>query len=147
MITRPDDDPEFGSDDPLAVILRPSAEHLGPPAGRYEEIRRGAMRRKLVRGAAGVIVACGVAAAVLLPLRSTTSEGPASPTVPLAPPPASSPAPSTPPPPPATATPEPVSPTASPSPSPGVPSTSPSMAPTDPDESMPTVETTLTERP
>ncbi|MGI5436383.1 hypothetical protein ACQEV4_02505 [Streptomyces shenzhenensis] len=31
MTTRFDDDPEFAADDPLAVILRPPAEHLGPP--------------------------------------------------------------------------------------------------------------------
>ncbi|MDQ0598576.1 hypothetical protein QF037_002921 [Streptomyces canus] len=90
MITRPDDDPDLDPDDPLTVLLRPPADHLGPPAGRYEAIRRGATRRKLLRAAAGTAVVCGLAAAVLLPLRLSTSEAPASPTVPLAPPPASS---------------------------------------------------------
>ncbi|MFD3838790.1 hypothetical protein ACFWWC_21410 [Streptomyces sp. NPDC058642] len=89
MITRPDDDPDLDPDDPLTVLLRPPADHLGPPAGRYEAIRRGATRRKLLRAAAGTAVVCGLAAAVLLPLRLSTSEAPASPAVPLAPPPAS----------------------------------------------------------
>jgi hypothetical protein len=139
LITRPDDDPDLDPDDPLAVILRPTAEYLGPPPGRYEAIRRGATRRKLLRAAVGTAVACGVAAAVLLPLRLTTSEAPVSPTVPLAPPPASSPAPTT--------TSEPVGPTPSPSPS-ALPSTElptespvstePSQAPTG--SSIPTTE-------
>lgn len=135
MITRPDDEPDFDPDDPLTVILRPPAEHLGAPPGRYEAIRRGATRRKLLRTAAGAAVACGVAAAVLLPLRLTASETPASPTVPLAPPPASSP--STTPPsttPPSTMAPMPVS----PSPSPGTPSASPSTSPTSAAEQAPT---------
>ena len=42
MITHSDDDPDFGPDDPLAVIMRPPAEYLSPPPGRYEAIRRGA---------------------------------------------------------------------------------------------------------
>ncbi|MGW7205200.1 hypothetical protein [Streptomyces sp. NPDC054837] len=90
MITRPDDDPGLDPDDPLTILLRPPADHLGPPAGRYEAIRRGATRRKLLRAAAGTAVVCGLAAAVLLPFRLSTSEAPASPAVPLAPPPASS---------------------------------------------------------
>lgn len=92
MITHSDDGPDFEPDDPLAVILRPSSDYLGPPVGRYEAIRRGAARRRLFRAAAGVGLSCAVAALVALPFRlAATSEAPASPTVPLAPPPASSP--------------------------------------------------------
>lgn len=91
MITHSDDGPEFEPDDPLAVILRPTSDYLGPPAGRYEAIRRGAARRRLLRTAAGVGLTCAVAALVALPLRLATPEAPTSPAVPLAPPPASSP--------------------------------------------------------
>ncbi|MFE7565979.1 hypothetical protein ACFU76_03270 [Streptomyces sp. NPDC057539] len=100
MTTRFDDGPEFESDDPLAVILRPSSDTLGPPAGRYETIRRAAARRRLLRTASRVGVACVVAALVVVPLRLAASgspTSPASPTVPLAPPPVRSS--STPPPP------------------------------------------------
>ncbi|EHN77883.1 hypothetical protein SMCF_2586, partial [Streptomyces coelicoflavus ZG0656] len=38
-------------DDPLLVVLRPDAEFLGPPPGRYEAIRRAASRRRLLRAA------------------------------------------------------------------------------------------------
>lgn len=106
MITRPDDDPDLDPDDPLTILLRPPADHLGPPPGRYEAIRRGATRRKLLRAAAGAALTCGVAALAILPLRLTASDAPTSPTVPLAPPPATSPA-STPP---LSPTPEPVDP-------------------------------------
>ncbi|MGH1551682.1 hypothetical protein ACRAWF_04370 [Streptomyces sp. L7] len=42
-------EPDFALDDPLTVIPRPSsAEYLGPPPGRYESIRRGAHRRRLL---------------------------------------------------------------------------------------------------
>ncbi|MFI7294159.1 hypothetical protein [Streptomyces sp. NPDC050121] len=86
-----DDGPDLDPDDPLTVILRPTPGHLGPPPGRYEEIRRGAARRRVLRAAAGVGATCAVAAlAVLLPLRLTASDAPARPTVPLAPPPMSS---------------------------------------------------------
>ncbi|MFE5139215.1 hypothetical protein ACFRDV_16325 [Streptomyces fagopyri] len=99
MITRPDDGPDPEADDPLAVILRPSSDYLGPPTGRYEAIRRGAARRRLLRAAAGVGLTCAVAALVALPLRMAAPDAPVSPTVPLAPPPASGPtARSTPPP-------------------------------------------------
>lgn len=91
MITHSDEGPDFDPDDPLTVLLRPPAEHLGAPPGRYEEIRRGASRRRLLRAAAGAALTCGVAALVVLPLHLTASDGPASPAVPLAPPPASSP--------------------------------------------------------
>ncbi|MEU9915836.1 hypothetical protein [Streptomyces sp. NPDC051001] len=133
MITRPDDDPDLDPDDPLTVLLRPPADHLGPPAGRYEAIRRGAARRKLLRAAAGTAVVCGLAAAVLLPLRLTTSEAPATPTVPLAPPPASSSRtapPSTPPPSDGQPSAVPSAPATSVPVRPDVPSASPSTAPT-----------------
>ncbi|MER6528950.1 hypothetical protein [Streptomyces sp. NPDC001508] len=86
MTTRFDGDPEFAPDDPLLVVLRPPAEHLGPPAGRYEAIRRAAARRKLLRAAAGVGLTCAVAALVALPLHLSAPAAPAVPTVPLAPP-------------------------------------------------------------
>lgn len=105
MITHSDEGPDHDPDDPLTVILRPPAEHLGPPPGHYEAIRRGASRRRMLRVAAGAALTCGVAALVVLPLRLTASDAPGSPTVPLAPPPASSPSN----PPPRTATPAPSS--------------------------------------
>ncbi|MEW2464246.1 hypothetical protein AB0919_04395 [Streptomyces sp. NPDC046994] len=89
MTTRFDDGPEFGSDDPLTVILRPPAEHLGVPPGRYEAIRRTAARRRLLRAAAGIGASCAVAVLVALPLHLASPGAPASPAVPLAPPPAS----------------------------------------------------------
>ena len=87
-----DDGPDLDPDDPLTVILRPTPGHLAPPPGRYQEIRRGASRRRQLRTAAGAGVTCAVAVlAVLVPLRLTTHEDPARPTPPLAPPPVSSP--------------------------------------------------------
>ncbi|MFJ8023183.1 hypothetical protein [Streptomyces sp. NPDC096311] len=86
MITHPDEGPDFEPDDPLAVILRPASDYLGPPPGRYEVIRRGAARRRLLRAAVGVGSVCAVAALVALPVRLSTSQAPASPAVPLAPP-------------------------------------------------------------
>ncbi|MFD0318958.1 hypothetical protein [Streptomyces flavalbus] len=98
MITHSDEDPDFAPDDPLAVILRPPTEFLGPPPGRYTAIRRRAARRKLLRAALGTAVACGVAALVVLPLRQPGTGGPDRPATPLAPPLTSvSPAPRTPP--------------------------------------------------
>ncbi|NEC70119.1 hypothetical protein G3I25_00625, partial [Streptomyces rochei] len=49
------DDPGFARDDadPLLVVLRPGADYLGPPPGRYEAIRRAASRRRLLRAAVG----------------------------------------------------------------------------------------------
>jgi hypothetical protein len=91
LITHSDEGPEFEPDDPLAVILRPASDYLGPPPGRFEEIRRGAARRRLVRAAVGVGLTCAVAALVVLPLQSSTPDKPVSPTIPLAPPPVSSP--------------------------------------------------------
>ncbi|MBT3150175.1 hypothetical protein HTV45_04610 [Streptomyces sp. CHD11] len=90
MITRPDEDPEFGADDPLTVILRPASDSLGPPPGRFEAIRRGAARRRLVRTVAGVGLVCAAGALVVLPLQNASkADRPVSPTVPLAPPPVS----------------------------------------------------------
>ncbi|WP_026179618.1 hypothetical protein [Streptomyces hokutonensis] len=92
-------EPDFALDDPLTVILRPSsAEYLGPPPGRYESIRRGAHRRRLLRAAAGAGATCAVLVLAALPFRLAHHDAPVTPTVPLAPPPASSsPAPTTPP--------------------------------------------------
>ncbi|MEV5840837.1 hypothetical protein AB0M32_02570 [Streptomyces sp. NPDC051985] len=117
MTTRFDDEPDFDApDDPLAVLLRPPAAHLGPPQGRYEEIRRAAGRRRLVRTAAGAGVTCAVAAFVALSLHLTAPAAAPSPRVPLAPPAVSPTAPS------------PSRPPASPTPD--TPSPSPSVAPT-----------------
>ncbi|GGY19597.1 hypothetical protein [Streptomyces djakartensis] len=88
MTTRLDDDgPEFGPDDPLAVILRPSSpDYLSAPPGHYEAIRRRSARRRLLRAAAGAGLLCATAALIALPVRLTAPERPASPTVPMAPP-------------------------------------------------------------
>ncbi|GAX51546.1 hypothetical protein [Streptomyces olivochromogenes] len=86
MITHSDEGPDSEPDDPLAVILRPASDYLGPPPGHYETIRRGAARRRLLRTAVGVGSVCAVAALVALPIRLSTSQAPTSPTVPLAPP-------------------------------------------------------------
>ncbi|MEV5953270.1 hypothetical protein AB0M11_05705 [Streptomyces sp. NPDC051987] len=115
MTTRFDDEPGSDSpDDPLAVILRPPAVHLGAPPGRYEEIRRAASRRRLVRTAAGAGVTCAVAACVALSLHLAAPAAPASPRPPLAPPAVSPTDPQRP----------------SPSPSPVQPSPRPTVAPT-----------------
>ncbi|MFE2637108.1 hypothetical protein ACFXKF_20430 [Streptomyces scopuliridis] len=112
MTTRFDEGPEFGPDDPLAVILRPSSDNLGPPAGRYEAIRRAAVRRRLLRTAARAGMVCVVAALVVLPFRLAAPGSSVSPTVPLAPPPVRSPSTSPSPPSPQTPTtpPDPVTP-------------------------------------
>ena len=95
MITHADDagdGTDRAPDDPLTVILRPPSGHLAPPPGHYEAVRRGAVRRRLLRTAVGVGVTCAVAtlALAVLPLRLGGPERPAAPTVPMAPPPASS---------------------------------------------------------
>jgi hypothetical protein len=89
LTTRLDDGPEYEPDDPLTVILRPTADHLSPPPGRYETIRRSAARRRILRTATGVGLACAAVALVALPLNLVTREtheSPAPPTVPLVPP-------------------------------------------------------------
>lgn len=91
MITRPDEGPDFEPDDPLTVILRPPADRLGPPPGRYETIRRTAGRRRLVRAAAGAAATCAAVALIVLPLHFAGNEAPDSPSGPMAPPPATSP--------------------------------------------------------
>ncbi|MDV7223521.1 hypothetical protein [Streptomyces prunicolor] len=89
-----DGEPGRDLDDPLTVILRPSStEYLGPPTGRYESIRRGANRRRLLRATLGAGATCAVIALVALPFRLSHHDSPTTPTVPLAPPPASSSAP------------------------------------------------------
>ena len=121
-------EPDFALDDPLTVILRPSsAEYLGPPPGRYESIRRGANRRRLLRAAAGAGATCAVLVLAALPFRLAHHDSPVTPTVPLAPPPASS-SPATPPTPPVTKAPTPT-PSADPSRT-SAPTTEPSRIPT-----------------
>ncbi|WP_078622943.1 hypothetical protein [Streptomyces prunicolor] len=89
-----DGEPGRDLDDPLTVILRPSStEYLGPPTGRYESIRRGANRRRLLRATLGAGATCAVIALAALPFRLSHHDSPTTPTVPLAPPPASSSAP------------------------------------------------------
>ncbi|MEU2299338.1 hypothetical protein ABZ584_18260 [Streptomyces antibioticus] len=97
MITPADDFADgpdaLDPDDPLTVVLRPPpAGRLAPPPGRYEEIRRGAARRRGLRAAAGAAATCVIAGlAVLLPLRLLADDAPGAPTAPLAPPPATRP--------------------------------------------------------
>ncbi|MBD0738277.1 hypothetical protein [Streptomyces sp. CBMA29] len=90
MITQSDDGQDFDPEDPLTVILRPAPDHLGLPPGRYEKIRRGAARRRLLRIAVGVGLSGAVAALVALPLRMAGPQSPAAPAIPLGTPPASS---------------------------------------------------------
>ncbi|MFF9018542.1 hypothetical protein ACF09C_36975 [Streptomyces sp. NPDC014870] len=92
MITRSDDSPGLDPDDPVAVLLRPTSDHLLPPPGRFEEIRRGAARRRRLRAAATGLGVSFAAALIVLPLHLTTSpETTTPPTIPLAPPPTSGP--------------------------------------------------------
>ncbi|MFJ2892572.1 hypothetical protein ACIO53_41745 [Streptomyces sp. NPDC087305] len=85
-----DEGPDIDPDDPLTVILRPSSDYLGPPPGRYETIRRGANRRRLLRATIGAGATCAVIVLAALPFRLAHHDTPTTPTVPLAPPPASS---------------------------------------------------------
>ncbi|MFE2887994.1 hypothetical protein ACUXZZ_12565 [Streptomyces graminifolii] len=85
-----DEGPDIDPDDPLTVILRPSSDYLGPPPGRYETIRRGAHRRRLLRATIGAGATCAVIVLAALPFRLAHHDTPTTPTVPLAPPPASS---------------------------------------------------------
>ncbi|MBK3581887.1 hypothetical protein JHN63_50745, partial [Streptomyces sp. MBT65] len=79
-----DGEPGRDLDDPLTVILRPSsAEYLGPPPGRYETIRRGANRRRLLRATIGAGATCAVLVLAALPFRLAHHDAPATPTVPL----------------------------------------------------------------
>lgn len=139
MTTRVDGDegPEFDRDDPFLVVLRPTPGHLSPPPGRYERIRRAAVRRRLLRTAAGAGLTVAVAGLVALPLLRAASEPPASPAVPMAPP--STTAPQSPPPDtgrPATPVPSDPGQTAS-RPSEAMPSPSVSSAPTVSDDRRP----------
>ena len=93
MITHSEEGPDRDPDDPLIVLLRPSSDYLGAPPGRYEAIRRGAARRKVLRAAAGAALTVGVAALVVLPLRPSASGTHRSPTIPMAPPSATVPLP------------------------------------------------------
>ncbi|MGW3243712.1 hypothetical protein [Streptomyces sp. NPDC001070] len=56
-------------DPALATLLQPGAVLLGPPPGRFREVRRAAARRRLLRAAAGAGVSLAVAAVVALPLQ------------------------------------------------------------------------------
>ncbi|MGQ4429517.1 hypothetical protein [Streptomyces sp. SAS_260] len=85
-----DEGPDIDPDDPLTVILRPSSDYLGPPPGRYETIRRGAHRRRLLRATIGAGATCAVIVLAALPFRLAHHDTPTTPTVPLAPLPASS---------------------------------------------------------
>ena len=124
-----DEGPDIDPDDPLTVILRPSsAEYLGPPPGRYESIRRGANRRRLLRATIGAGATCAVIVLAALPFRLAHHDSPTTPTVPLAPPPASS------------------SPTPSPTPDPSatqVPGPRASASPSSPAESRDPSRTTV----
>ena len=88
MTTHSDDGPDLEHDDDLlSVLLRPAPEHLGPPSGRYEAIRRTAARRRVLRTAAGVGASCAVAALIALPVHLLTAPTAIpSPAIPLAPP-------------------------------------------------------------
>ncbi len=68
MTTSADEpDEPGGPGDDLAVLLRPAPLRLPPPAGEFGRIRRRALRRKVLRTAAGGVVALGFATAVALP--------------------------------------------------------------------------------
>ncbi|MDT0434979.1 MULTISPECIES: hypothetical protein [Streptomyces] len=89
MTTHPDDSAGPDPEDPLTVILRPPDDLLGPPVGRYREIRRTAGRRKALRALTTAGVTCAVAVLVALPLRTSGPGTPDAPVVPMAPPPVS----------------------------------------------------------
>jgi hypothetical protein len=78
--------PEPDADDPFLVVLRPAPGCLPTPPGRYEQIRRAASRRRLLRTAAGACLTVAVAGLVALPFLTAESGRPAAPTVPMAPP-------------------------------------------------------------
>ncbi|MET9195989.1 hypothetical protein ABZX60_22185 [Streptomyces olivaceus] len=83
-------DADAEADDPLLVVLRPGADFLGPPPGRYREIRRAASRRRLLRAAAGAAATAAAAALIALPLHWAAPAQPTRPTTPLAPAPSGS---------------------------------------------------------
>ncbi|MEU4660044.1 hypothetical protein AB0G32_39985, partial [Streptomyces sp. NPDC023723] len=59
MITRVDEGgegPESDADDPFLVVLRPAPGYLSAPPGRYEQVRRAASRRRLLRMLAGAAI-------------------------------------------------------------------------------------------
>ncbi|MFD8073204.1 hypothetical protein ACFV3E_11190 [Streptomyces sp. NPDC059718] len=97
MIT-PIEGPDEERDPELSALLRPGTVLLGPPPGRFREVRRVAARRKLLRAAAGAGVSLAVAAVVAVPLHllSAPGQGPAvGPAVPaVSVPPAADPPPS-----------------------------------------------------
>lgn len=97
MIT-PIEGPDEERDPELSALLGSGTVLLGPPPGRFREVRRAAARRKLLRAAAGAGVSLAVAAVVAVPLRlmSDPAQGPAvGPTVPaVSVPPAADPPPS-----------------------------------------------------
>ena len=89
MITliEPPDDGSDGSDDELAVLLRPGAFVLAPPPGAFRQIRRRASRRRLVRavataGAGAAMTATAITIALWPP---GTGSGPTQEIPPLAP--------------------------------------------------------------
>ncbi|MDX2709567.1 hypothetical protein PV350_43120, partial [Streptomyces sp. PA03-6a] len=99
MIT-PIEGPDEERDPELSALLRPGTVLLGPPPGRFREVRRVAARRKLLRAAAGAGVSLAVAAVVAVPLHllSAPGQGPGvGPAVPaVSVPPAADPPPSPP---------------------------------------------------
>ncbi|MEO3756656.1 hypothetical protein ABGB06_39390, partial [Streptomyces sp. B6B3] len=92
MITSDEERPRHESDDPLATLLRPEPLYLNPPPGCYEEIHRGATRRRLVSAAAtagaAVAVVAIIAALITTPLHDNgpADPHPSPPVIPVAPP-------------------------------------------------------------
>ncbi|WP_351235800.1 hypothetical protein [Streptomyces sp. NPDC002133] len=74
MIT-PIEGPDEDRDATLDALLQPGAVLLGPPPGRFREIRRAAARRRLLRAAAGAGVSLAVAALVAVPLHLLPAPG------------------------------------------------------------------------
>jgi hypothetical protein len=62
-------------DPALATLLQPGAVLLGPPPGRFREVRRAAARRRLLRAAAGAGMSLAVAAVVAVPLHLLPAPG------------------------------------------------------------------------
>lgn len=74
MIT-PIEGPDEERDPALDALLHPAPILLGPPPGRFREVRRAAARRKLLRTAAGAGVSLAVAAIVAVPLQLLSTPG------------------------------------------------------------------------